>query len=73
MEEELGDLLFAIASWARKRSLDPEASLRGSLDRFTKRFDKAEGAARSEGRTLGEMSPEELDVLWRRVKAGELG
>lgn len=73
VEEELGDLLFAIASWARKSAIDPEASLRGSLDRFTKRFDKAERIAGAEGRTLAEMSPEELDVLWSRVKSGPLG
>ncbi|HEY8428762.1 MAG TPA: nucleoside triphosphate pyrophosphohydrolase, partial [Sandaracinaceae bacterium] len=33
-ERELGDLLFAIASWARKRAIDPEAALRRALDRF---------------------------------------
>ncbi|MDQ3038070.1 MAG: nucleoside triphosphate pyrophosphohydrolase [Myxococcota bacterium] len=73
VEEELGDLLFAIASWARKSAIDPEASLRGSLDRFTARFGATERIARAEGRSLGEMSAAELDGLWRRVKAGEVG
>lgn len=67
-EEELGDLLFAVASWARKSAIDPEAALRSSLDRFTRRFRAAERVARGEGRPLAERSPEELDALWQRVK-----
>ncbi|UJR80459.1 nucleoside triphosphate pyrophosphohydrolase [Sandaracinus amylolyticus] len=68
-EEELGDLLFAIASWSRKKTIDPEAALRGALDRFTHRFREAERIAHDEGRPLAERSADELDALWRRVKA----
>ena len=67
-EEELGDVLFALASWARKSAIDPEAALRGSLDRFTRRFREVERIARDEGRPLAERSAEDLDALWQRVK-----
>ncbi|MFW6067446.1 MAG: nucleoside triphosphate pyrophosphohydrolase [Myxococcota bacterium] len=71
-ERELGDLLFAIASFARKRGLDPEAALRGALDRFSDRFRRAEreAARRSEG-GLRDLSPDELEALWREVKSQE--
>jgi len=69
VQEELGDLLFAIASFARKRDLDPEAALRGSLSRFSDRFSHAERAAEDEGRPLRERTPEELDQLWQAAKA----
>jgi tetrapyrrole methylase family protein/MazG family protein/ATP diphosphatase len=70
MEEELGDVLFALASWARHRKLDPEAALRGSLARFTRRFGSVEKQAREAGRELSSMTPAELDALWNEAKRG---
>ncbi len=67
-EAELGDVLFALASFARKHQLDPEAALRGTLDRFSRRFAHAEGAARTAGRALDSMTPVELDQLWNEAK-----
>lgn len=72
MEEELGDLLFAIASFARKKSLDPEAALRGALDRFSTRFRHAELAAEAEGTSLRELDADALDALWERAKRAQL-
>jgi MazG family protein len=68
MERELGDVLFALASLARKESLDPEAALRGTLDRFSARFSFAEAQARADGRGLRERSEAELDALWQQAK-----
>lgn len=68
-EKELGDLLFSIASFARKQGMDPESALRVALDRFSDRFGHAEKAARAEGRALDELDDEELDRLWREAKA----
>ena len=68
MEEELGDVLFALASWARHRKLDPESALRGSLDRFSKRFSSVEKQARESGKDLASMTPTELDALWVEAK-----
>ncbi|MEM9194681.1 MAG: MazG family protein, partial [Myxococcota bacterium] len=68
LEEELGDLLFSIANFARKRKLDPEAALRGALDRFTGRFEYAEQIAKERGASLSDLGAEELDELWERAK-----
>ena len=67
-ERELGDVLFAIASFARKRGLDPEAALRGSLDRFGRRFGEVEREAKDEGVELDELDAAELDRRWERAK-----
>lgn len=67
-ERELGDVLFSLASFARKQGMDPEAALRGALDRFGARFAEAERTARERGSALDEMSPEELDRLWEEAK-----
>jgi tetrapyrrole methylase family protein/MazG family protein/ATP diphosphatase len=70
VEQELGDVLFALASLARKRGVDPEAALRGTLDRFTRRFAAAERAARDEGTTLDALDDVRRDELWERAKSG---
>lgn len=71
LEHELGDLLFALATYGRKQGLDPEAALRKSLNRFSERFRHCELAAQSEGKTLRDYSEEGLDVFWERAKAAE--
>ncbi len=68
IEEELGDVLFALASWARHRAIDPESAIRGSLERFSSRFSAVEKSARDEGRALSTMTPEELDARWVEAK-----
>ncbi len=71
MEEELGDLLFAVASFARKVGLDPESALRRSLTRFSKRFRHAELAAQRQGTSLRELDDVALDTLWEEAKREE--
>ena len=68
MEEELGDVLFALTSWSRLSKLDPEAALRGTLDRFTTRFQRAEAIAREDGKALDQLDEAARDALWERVK-----
>ncbi len=70
-EEELGDLLFAIASLARKLDLDPDRALRGSLARFQVRFAAVEGLASGRGQPLDTLDAEALDALWCEVKRVE--
>jgi len=65
---EMGDLLFAVASWARWLQVEPEAALREANRRFYNRFTHVERAARAAGRPLSEMSLEELDALWEAAK-----
>ena len=71
LEHELGDLLFALATYARKQALDPEAALRASLNRFSSRFRHCELAAKADGKDLRDYDDAELDVLWEQAKAAE--
>jgi len=70
-EEEVGDLLFAIANLSRKLGIEPESALRRANDKFTTRFETLERALVSAGRTLDDVSLEEMEREWDRVKAGE--
>ena len=67
-ERELGDVLFALVSYARKLELDPEAALRGTLARFAERVQHVERAALAGGRPAEELSAAELDALWVEAK-----
>ena len=59
-EDELGDLLFAVAALGRKLGADPEAALRRATRRFSERFERMKGKARDEGVRLEGLSEEEL-------------
>ena len=67
-EEEMGDLLFAIANLSRKLGIEPEAALRRANDKFTRRFDAVEQAFTARGRALQEASLQEMEDEWQRVK-----
>lgn len=67
-ETELGDLLFAAASLARRLKLDPEGALARATGKFTERFREVERRAEEDGRRLEELDPAVLDRLWEEVK-----
>jgi len=69
IEHELGDTLFALVNYARKLELDPEAALRGTLERFAQRVKRVEAAAAASGKPLKTLSTEELDRMWMEAKA----
>ena len=69
VEEELGDVLFAVASLARHLNVDPEAALRAANRKFSARFRALERRFRDRGVELGDASPAEMDAEWRRIKA----
>jgi tetrapyrrole methylase family protein/MazG family protein len=69
LESEIGDLLFSVVNLARWRGIDPEAALRSTNARFTRRFKGIEALAAAQGQSLAEMTIEEMDALWERVKA----
>jgi ATP diphosphatase len=71
VEEELGDLLFAVVNLTRKLKVDGEVALQRATDKFGRRFRAVEVLAKAQGADLGKMSLEELDGLWEAVKAGE--
>ena len=67
-EEELGDLLFAVASVARRLDVDPETALRGATRRFSERFARMKETAEDEGLELPRLSDEELTARFRRAR-----
>jgi MazG family protein len=73
VEEEMGDLLFAIANLARKLGVEPEAALRRANGKFQERFELMEQSATTSGRRLQSLPLEEMEALWNAVKARERG
>ena len=71
VEEEMGDLLFAIANLARKLGIEPETALRKANGKFTGRFERMEDAIAASGRQMRDMTLEELEAEWRQVKSSE--
>ena len=69
VKEELGDLLFATANLARHLKVDGESALEGTTARFSRRFRDVEVAAKAAGRTLKDMTLDEMDALWEQSKA----
>jgi MazG family protein len=67
-EEEMGDLLFAIANLSRKLGIEPEAALRRATEKFTKRFEMMEGGFVARGKPLREATLEEMEAEWQMVK-----
>ena len=70
-EEEMGDLLFAIANLSRKLGIEPESALRQADEKFTRRFSAMEAAIRAGGRALSDCPLQDLEDEWARVKAAE--
>ena len=68
-EDELGDVLFAVANWARHLGLDPEAALRSSNAKFERRFARMEVLAREQGKALDSLDLDAWEALWARAKA----
>jgi len=69
IEEELGDLLFAVVNLARKLGCDPRAALEKANQRFVDRFRVVEELASERGIEMGDADLEELDRLWNEAKA----
>jgi MazG family protein len=67
-EEEMGDLLFAMANLSRKLGVEPEAALRRANQKFTKRFDAVERAFLERGQSLSGATLEEMEAEWEKVK-----
>jgi MazG family protein len=71
IEEELGDLLFTLASLARKLRVEPETALRKANDKFSRRFASLEDRLRATGRSIHEASLDEMERGWAAVKQDE--
>lgn len=68
LASEIGDLLFALVNVARWKHVDAESALRGTNQKFKKRFAHVEQGAKKQGRNLSGLSLEEMDVFWNEAK-----
>jgi ATP diphosphatase len=71
LEDETGDLMFALVNLARHVGADPETALRRTNAKFERRFAYIEHALAAQGRSLDGASLEEMDALWNEAKATE--
>lgn len=69
MEDEIGDLLFSIVNAARLYDIEPETALERTNRKFIKRFQYLEKKAREAGRSLKEMSLQEMEAIWQEAKS----
>src|SRR5438477_1740348 len=68
LQDEIGDLLFAVVNLSRKLTIDPRAALERANEKFTRRFEAVERLAAERGVEVGRASLEERDKLWEEVK-----
>jgi nucleoside triphosphate diphosphatase len=68
IEDEIGDLLFAVVNLARKCKIDAETALQSATDKFVSRFNRLEDELKARGRKLGEVELAELDAIWDEIK-----
>ena len=73
IEEEMGDLLFAIANLARKLGVEPESALRMADDKFARRFTELERRFAARGESLQQAGLARMEDEWARVKTDEAG
>lgn len=71
VEEEFGDLLFALINYARFIGINPEDALERTNRKFIKRFKVIESRAKESGRQLHDMTLEEMDSWWDDAKESE--
>ena len=71
IEEEFGDVLFALINYARFLKIKPEHALEKTNRKFIKRFQYIEQVAQEKNKKLQEMSLEEMDIIWNNAKTME--
>lgn len=68
VEEEFGDVLFALINYARFINVNPEDALEKTNKKFIKRFQYIEQKAKEEGRSISDLSLEEMEHYWQEAK-----
>ncbi len=71
LEDEIGDLLFAVANLARHAQIDPESAIRRSNAKFERRFGFIEQSLARQGVPAGGATLDDMDALWNEAKAEE--
>lgn len=73
VQEEMGDVLFALVNLCRHLKLDPEEALRTTIEKFHQRFQHVEKSLAAQGREPQKASLDELNQLWEDAKSIERG
>jgi uncharacterized protein YabN with tetrapyrrole methylase and pyrophosphatase domain len=68
IEDETGDLLFAVVNLARKCKLDAESALQAATNKFVARFNRLEDKLQARGKRLGDVDLAEMDEIWNEIK-----
>lgn len=68
IEEEFGDLLFAVVNLARHLDIDPEKALSGANIKFERRFREMEHEITESGKEINDLSLDIMERHWRRAK-----
>ena len=71
LTDEMGDLFFALINACRLYGIDPEGALERTNKKFIRRFNHIEHRAEEQGKTLSEMTLEEMDGYWNEAKENE--
>ncbi|MBQ1221627.1 MAG: nucleoside triphosphate pyrophosphohydrolase [Alistipes sp.] len=71
LEAEFGDLFFALINACRLYGVDPESALALTNNKFQRRFNAIEAAAEAQGKTLQEMTLDEMEAVWQAAKKEE--
>ena len=72
IEMEFGDVLFSLVNYARFLQIDAETALEKVNKKFLNRFKRMEVVANAEGKQLAEMSLDEMDAIWNKIKKENL-
>ena len=67
-EEEFGDVLFSLVNYARFLNIDAENALELTNKKFINRFTQMEEKAMTSGKSLNDMSLQEMDSIWNQIK-----
>lgn len=67
-EKEFGDLLFSLINFARFIDINPEDALEKTNKKFIRRFTYLEEESKKDGKELGKMTLDEMDVYWEKAK-----
>jgi len=73
VEDEIGDLLFAVANLARHLEVDPDAALRRTNAKFERRFRHIERRLAEQGQPIATAGLEAMEALWIEAKGAERG
>jgi len=72
IEDEMGDLLFAVVNLSRFKSINPEIALLRTINKFKKRFQYIETSLNNNNKDINNMSLKELDKFWEEAKENNL-